>query len=53
MSDEELRAIILSDSDGAGWLIRSHVESLSIEARDALRVALAELDNNREPVAVS
>jgi hypothetical protein len=50
MSDEELRAIILSDSDGADWLIRQHVQSLSIEARDALRVALDELGSDGEPV---
>ena len=53
LSDEELRAIILSDSDGADWLVRLHLQSFSSATRDALRRALAELEKDGEPVGVS
>jgi len=45
-----LRAVILSDADGADWLVRLNLQSFSSETRAALRRALAELEDDTEPV---
>ena len=50
LSTEDLEEIVASDDEGVAWLIRSHLRPLGVEARDALRVALDELESDGEPV---
>ena len=50
LSTEDLEEIVASDDEGVAWLIRSHLRPLGVETRDALRVALDELESDGEPV---
>ncbi len=50
LSTEDLEEIIASDDEGVAWLIRSHLQPLAVETRDALRAALDELEDDNEPV---
>ena len=51
LSTEDLEEIVASDDEGVAWLIRSHLRPLGVETRDALRVALDELESDGEPVS--
>ena len=50
LSTEDLEEIVASDDEGVAWLIRSHLRPLGVETREALRVALDELESDGEPV---